>query len=199
MIIDPTTVPPNVNYRILVSSVVPRPIAFVSTVSPEGVYNLAPFSFFNVVCGDPPVVCFSPIWRNPPKDTIVNIRATGEFVVNIVSEEFAEKMNVCAGEYPSSVDEFKLSGLTPAPSDVVRAPRVQESHVNMECRLLQIVEVSDRPMGGSLVLGEVVRFHVDDAVISDFRIDADKLGAVGRMSGYDYARTRDRFSIVRPA
>jgi len=92
-----------------------------------------------------------------------------------------------------------VSGLTPAPSEVVRAPRVQESHVNMECRLLQIVEVSDRPMGGSLVLGEVVRFHVDDAVISDFRIDADKLGAVGRMSGYDYARTRDRFSIVRPA
>jgi len=92
-----------------------------------------------------------------------------------------------------------LSGLTPAPSEVVRAPRVQESHVNMECRLLQIVEVSARPMGGSLVLGEVVRFHVDDAVISDFRIDADKLAAVGRMSGYDYARTRDRFSLVRPA
>ena len=100
MIIDPTTVSANVNYRILVSSVVPRPIAFVSTVSPEGVYNLAPFSFFNVVCGDPPVVCFSPIWRNPPKDTIVNIRATGEFVVNIVSEEFADKMNVCAGRVP---------------------------------------------------------------------------------------------------
>ena len=198
MIIDPKTVPANVNYRILVGAVVPRPIAFVSTVSPEGVYNLAPFSFFNVVCGDPPVVCFSPIWRNPPKDTIVNIRANGEFVVNIVSEEFVEKMNVCSGEYPSDVDEFKLSGLTPVASEVVRPPRVQESHVSMECRLMQIVEVSARPMGGSLVLGEVVRFHVDDAVMSDFRIDADKLGAVGRMSGYDYARTRDRFALVRP-
>jgi flavin reductase (DIM6/NTAB) family NADH-FMN oxidoreductase RutF len=199
MIIDPTTVPANVNYRILVSAVVPRPIAFVSTVSAEGVYNLAPFSFFNVVCGDPPVVCFSPIWRNPPKDTITNIRATGEFVVNIVSESFAEKMNICAGEYPSSVDEFTLSGLTPVASHIIRAPRVQEAHVNMECRLMQIVEVSSRPMGGSLVLGEVVRFHVDDAVVSDFRIDADKLQAVGRMSGYDYVRTRDRFSLVRPA
>jgi flavin reductase (DIM6/NTAB) family NADH-FMN oxidoreductase RutF len=198
MIIDPKTVPANVNYRILVGAVVPRPIAFVSTVSLDGVPNLAPFSFFNVVCGDPPVVCFSPIWRNPPKDTIVNIRATGEFVVNIVSEEFAEKMNVCSGDYPSNVDEFEISGLTPAASDLVRPPRVQESHVNMECRLMQIVEVSTRPMGGSLVLGEVVRFHVDDAVIEDYRIDADKLRAVGRMSGYDYARTRDRFALVRP-
>jgi flavin reductase (DIM6/NTAB) family NADH-FMN oxidoreductase RutF len=199
MIIDPTTVAPQINYRILVGAVVPRPIAFVSTISPEGVRNLAPFSFFNVVCGDPPVVCFSPIWRNPPKDTIVNIRATGEFVVNIVSEDFADRMNICSGEYPSSVDEFSLSGLTPVESVVVRPPRVKESHVNMECRLMQIVDVSARPMGGSLVIGEVVRFHVDDAVIEDFRIDADKLGAVGRMSGSDYARTRDRFSLIRPA
>jgi flavin reductase (DIM6/NTAB) family NADH-FMN oxidoreductase RutF len=199
MIIDPTTVPPQINYRILVGAVVPRPIAFVSTISPEGVRNLAPFSFFNVVCGDPPVICFSPIWRNPPKDTIVNIRATGEFVVNIVSEDFADRMNICSGEYPSSVDEFSLSGLTPVESVVVRPPRVKESHVNMECRLMQIVDVSARPMGGSLVIGEVVRFHVDDAVIEDFKIDADKLGAVGRMSGSDYTRTRDRFSLVRPA
>jgi flavin reductase (DIM6/NTAB) family NADH-FMN oxidoreductase RutF len=199
MIIDPTTVPPQINYRILVGAVVPRPIAFVSTISPEGVRNLAPFSFFNVVCGDPPVICFSPIWRNPPKDTIVNIRATGEFVVNIVSEDFADRMNICSGEYPSSVDEFSLSGLTPVESVVVRPARVKESHVNMECRLMQIVDVSARPMGGSLVIGEVVRFHVDDAVIEDFRIDADKLGAVGRMSGSDYARTRDRFSLIRPA
>jgi flavin reductase (DIM6/NTAB) family NADH-FMN oxidoreductase RutF len=199
MIIDPTTVPPQINYRLLVGAVVPRPIAFVSTISPEGVRNLAPFSFFNVVCGDPPVICFSPIWRNPPKDTIVNIRATGEFVVNIVSEDFADRMNICSGEYPSSVDEFSLSGLTPVESVVVRPPRVKESHVNMECRLMQIVDVSARPMGGSLVIGEVVRFHVDDAVIEDFKIDADKLGAVGRMSGSDYARTRDRFSLVRPA
>jgi flavin reductase (DIM6/NTAB) family NADH-FMN oxidoreductase RutF len=199
MIIDPTTVPPQINYRILVGAVVPRPIAFVSTISPEGVRNLAPFSFFNVVCGDPPVICFSPIWRNPPKDTIVNIRATGEFVVNIVSEDFADRMNICSGEYPSNVDEFSMSGLTPVDSVVVRPPRVKESHVNMECRLMQIVDVSARPMGGSLVIGEVVRFHVDDAVIEDFRIDADKLGAVGRMSGSDYARTRDRFSLIRPA
>src|SRR6266849_5705477 len=142
MIIDPKTVPANVSYRVLVGSVVPRPIAFVSTASPEGVYNLAPFSFFNAVCGDPPVICFSPVWRNPPKDTLANIRASGEFVINIVSEEFAEKMNLCSGEYPPDVDEFKMSGLTPVPSDLIRPPRVAESHVNMECKLLQLIEIS---------------------------------------------------------
>jgi len=199
MIIDPKTVPANVSYRVLVGSVVPRPIAFVSTVSAAGVFNLAPFSFFNAVCGDPPVICFSPVWRHPPKDTLANIRASGEFVVNIVSEEFAEKMNLCSGEYPPDVDEFKMSGLTPVPSDLIRPPRVAESHVNMECKLLQLIEISAKPMGGNIVIGEVVRFHVDDAVIDEaYKIDADKLRAVGRMSGYDYARTRDRFALVRP-
>ena len=199
MIIDPKTVPANVSYRVLVGSVVPRPIAFVSTVSSAGVNNLAPFSFFNAVCGDPPVICFSPVWRNPPKDTLTNIRASGEFVVNIVSEEFAEKMNLCSGEYPPDVDEFAMSGLTPVASDLVGPPRVAESHVNMECRLLQLIEISAKPMGGNIVIGEVVRFHVDDGVIDQsYKIDADKLRAVGRMSGYDYARTRDRFALVRP-
>jgi flavin reductase (DIM6/NTAB) family NADH-FMN oxidoreductase RutF len=199
MIIDPKTVPANVSYRVLVGSVVPRPIAFVSTTSATGVNNLAPFSFFNAVCGDPPVICFSPVWRNPPKDTLVNIRASGEFVVNIVSEGFAEKMNVCSGDYPPDVDEFEMSGLTPVPSDLIRPPRVAESHVSMECRLLQIIEISAKPMGGNIVIGEVVRFHVDDGIIdSGYKIDADKLGAVGRMSGYDYTRTRDRFALVRP-
>jgi len=198
MIIDPTAVPPLTSYRILVGAVVPRPIAFVSTMSPLGVYNLAPFSFFNVVCGDPPIVAFSASSRTPPKDTLANIRASGEYVVNIVTEEIAGQMNLCAGEYPSDVDEFKVSGLTPVAGDVVRAPRVAESPVNMECRLVQIIDVSTRPLGASLVLGEVVRFHVDDAVLTDSRIDADKLRAVGRMAGYDYSRTRDRFSLVRP-
>jgi flavin reductase (DIM6/NTAB) family NADH-FMN oxidoreductase RutF len=198
MIIDPKAVPAVASYRILVSAVVPRPIAFVSTVSPAGVYNLAPFSFFNVVSAEPPIVCFSPMFREPRKDTLANIQATGEFVVNIVSEEFAEQMNLCAGEYPADVDEFKVSGLTPTASDVVRAPRVRESHVNMECRLREILEVSTRPLGGSLVLGEVVLFHIDDAMIDNYRLNADKLRAVGRMSGSEYSRTRDRFALVRP-
>jgi len=199
MIIDPRTVHPRVSYSVLAGAVVPRPIAFVSSLSPGGVVNLAPFSFFNAVCAEPPVVGFSVTVRTPPKDTVANIRATGEFVVNIVSEAFAAQMNLCAGEYPSEIDEFEVSGLTPAPSDLVRPPRVRESPVNMECRLLQIVEVSTMPRGASLILGEVVRFHVDDAVLSDGRIDHDKLLAVGRMSGQEYCRTRDRFAMVRPA
>jgi len=200
MIIDPKSVPATVSYRLLVGSVVPRPIAFVSTTSTGGVNNLAPFSFFNAVCGDPPVVLFCPVWREPMKDTLVNVRDTHEFVVNIVSESIVEQMNACSAEFPANVDEFAMSGLTPVPSDIVRAPRVAESPVSMECKLLQIVEISAQPMGGNIVIGEVVRFHVDDGIIdsSSYRIDAEKLQAVGRMSGFDYARTRDRFSLVRP-
>lgn len=199
MIVDPASTPPLACYKLLIGAVVPRPIGFISTLSATGQYNLAPFSFFNAICGDPPVVAFSTTFRVPPKDTLVNVQATGEFVVNIVSEEIAEQMNLCAGEYPFGVDEFKISGLTPVPSDLVRPPRVLESHVNMECKLMQIIEVSARPWGGTLVLGEVIRFHVDDAIVEDFRIDPDKLRAIGRMGGNTYARTRDRLEMIRPA
>jgi flavin reductase (DIM6/NTAB) family NADH-FMN oxidoreductase RutF len=128
----------------------------------------------------------------------VNIRAVKEFVVNIVSEDFADKMNVTSGEYPYGVSEFDKSGLTPVASDLVRPPRVKESHVNMECKLVQVLEVSNQPMGGTLILGEVVRFHVDDAIFEDFRIDPEKLAAVGRLAGNTYCRTTDRFELIRP-
>jgi flavin reductase (DIM6/NTAB) family NADH-FMN oxidoreductase RutF len=198
VIIDPAQTAPLNIYKLLVGAVVPRPIAFVSTISPEGVPNLAPFSFFTVASANPPVLCFTASFREPRKDTLVNIRATKEFVVNIVSEEFAAKMNVTSAEYPYGVSEFEMSGLTSAPSDVVRPPRVKESHVNMECRLLQTIEVSNQPMGGTLILGEVVRFHVEDAMVEEFRIDPEKLGAVGRMAGNTYCRTKDRFELIRP-
>ena len=196
--IDPAATPPLQLYKLLIGSVVPRPIAFVSTLSREAKPNLAPFSFFNAICGDPPTVCFSTSFREPRKDTYVNIQATGEFVVNMVSEEIAEKMNLCSGEYPYGANEFEISGLTPVPSDLVRPPRVRESHVNMECRLTQILDISARPYGGSLIIGEVIRFHVDDAIVDHFRIDADQLRAIGRMGGNEYSRTRDRFEMIRP-
>ena len=107
-------------------------------------------------------------------------------------------MNVCSGEYGYGVDEFELACLTAIPSDLVRPPRVKESHVNMECKLLQTIEVSNQRLGGTLILGEVVRFHVDDEIVEDFRIDAGKLAAVGRMAGNTYARTTDRFDMIRP-
>ncbi|HEY7390099.1 MAG TPA: flavin reductase family protein [Bryobacteraceae bacterium] len=196
--IDPAAQPPQNNYKLLIGSVVPRPIAFVSTVSPNGVRNLAPFSFFNAVCGNPPVVLFASGVRHPPKDTLANVRETGEFVVNIVTEEIAERMNLTSGEYPAAVDEFEVSKLTPVPSDLVKPPCVLESPVNMECKLLQIVEVSTNVLGGSLVIGEVIRFHIDPAITSNFRIDAEKLRAIGRMGGNEYTRTRCRFEMIRP-
>lgn len=204
MIVDPATAPFPISYKLLIGSIVPRPIAFISTISAEGGFNLAPFSFFTAICGEPPVVCFASGNRVPSKntlptkDTLANVRATGEFVVNIVSEEIAEQMNACSGDYPAEVDEFAVSGLTPVASDLVRPPRVRESHINMECKLMQIVEVGSRDRGGSLVIGEVIRFHIDDAIINNFRIDAEKLRAVGRMGGNEYARTRDRFEMRRP-
>ena len=199
MIIDPASTPSLSIYKLMVGSIVPRPIAFVSTLSAGGIRNLAPFSFFNGVCAEPPVICFSVSARTPGKDTLANVRETGEFVVNIVSEEIAEQMNLCAGEYPADVDEFEVSGLTAEPSDLVRPPRVRESPVSMECKLRQIVEVSNLPRGASLVLGEVLRFHVEDAIFHDFRIDPDGLRAVGRMGGNVYTRTRDRFEMIRPS
>lgn len=203
MIIDPAGKDPFDVYRLLSGAVVPRPIAFVSTLSSQGVRNLAPFSFFTVISANPPMICFCPMIRGgerPKKDTLVNIEATGEFVVNIVSEDFAAKMNVCSGEYPPEVDEFELSGLTPVPSQVVKPACVKESRVNMECKLHQIVHVSPNFLGGSLVIGEVLRFHVQDSMINQIcEIDADQLNAIGRMAGPVFVRTKDRFEMVRPA
>jgi flavin reductase (DIM6/NTAB) family NADH-FMN oxidoreductase RutF len=201
MIVDPAGTDPRNIYKLMIGVIVPRPIAFVSTLSADGIPNLAPFSYFTGISANPPVVCFSPMRRGSDggrKDTLNNIEATKEFVVNIVSEEFAEKMNLCSQEFPPQVDEFQVSGLTPVPSDLVKPSRVAESHVNMECRLLQVVHVSAKPLGGSIVLGEVVRFHVDGALFDDFRIDPDKLRAFGRMGGSTYARTTDRFEMRRP-
>jgi len=188
-------------YKLMVGAIVPRPIAFVSTISSKGIRNLAPFSFFTGISANPPVICFCPMIRGSDggrKDTLRNIEAVKEFVVNIVSEEFAEQMNACSAEFPPDVDEFEVSGLTPVASDLVKPPRVKESHINMECRLVQIVDVSAKPLGGSLVIGEVLRFHVDDALFDNYKIDPDKLQAIGRMGGPTYTRTTDRFDMIRP-
>lgn len=201
LIIDPQSTEPANIYKLLIGAIVPRPIAFVSTVSTQGIRNLAAFSFFTAISANPPAICFSPMVRgsdSAQKDTLRNVAATREFVVNIVSEDFAAKMNLTAPEFPPEIDEFVVSGLTPTPSDLVRAPRVAESRVSMECKLIEIVSVSAKPLGGSLVIGEVIRFHVDDSVMQNFRIDPDKLQAVGRMAGNSYVRTTDRFEMVRP-
>lgn len=202
---NPAEHAPQEMYKLLVGAVVPRPIAFVSSADAHGVRNLAPFSFFTVVSANPPVVCFCPMIRGAvpegltsTKDTLRNIIATKEFVVNIVSNEFVEKMNACSADLSPDVDEFTVSGLTPLASELIRPPRVAESHVQMECRLLQTVNISAEPLGGSLVLGQVMRFHVRESLLDNFRIDPAKLNAVGRMAGATYARTTDRFELERP-
>ncbi|MBC7927256.1 MAG: flavin reductase family protein [Bryobacteraceae bacterium] len=201
MTIDPESAGPLNSYKLLVGMIVPRPIAFVSSQDERGVRNLAPFSFFTAVSANPPVIAFSPMVRGNDgarKDTLHNVETTGEFVVNIVSEDFVVAMNQTSADYPPDVDEFEMSGLTPIPSELVKPPRVAQARASMECRLLQIVHVSPNPLGGSIVMGEVLRFHVADELFSDFRIDPDKLKAVGRMAGATYARTTDRFDLERP-
>jgi flavin reductase (DIM6/NTAB) family NADH-FMN oxidoreductase RutF len=202
MFIDPASSAPRDVYRLMTALIVPRPIAFVSTLDPLGGRNLAPFSFFTGVSADPPVICFSPIVRGRDgavKDTLRNIEATGEFVTNIVSEDFKEQMNACSADVPPEVDEFVLSGLTALASDLVKPPRVAEARASMECRLLQVVHISGKPLGGSIVVGEVVRFHVEDALFDNFTVDPDLLRPIGRLGGPLYARTTDRFVLERPA
>ncbi len=188
-------------YKLMIGMVVPRPIAFVSSLDEQGVRNLAPFSYFMACTADPPVVCFVSGYRrtdHPCKDTLRNIVATKEFVVNIVSEEFADRMNLTAAEVAPEIDEFELSGLTPVPSELIRPPRVGESHAHMECRLRQLLPIGEAPGGGTVIFGDVLRFHVDEKIIHGYKIDPDKLNAIGRMGGPTYVRTRDRFEMERP-
>ncbi len=186
--------------RVLTGVVVPRPIAFVSTVSPDGVVNLAPYSFFNAVSYDPPTIVFSSSRSAgyKSKDTLRNIEETGEFVVNIVVDPIAEAMNKTSAEFPEDVDEFEIAGLTQKPSEIVRPPGVAESPVQMECKLEQVVPIGSLDHGHGLVIGTILLMHVRDDVIEGHRINQEKLMATGRMAGNMYCHTGDRFEMVRP-
>ncbi|MCH8894258.1 MAG: flavin reductase family protein [Chloroflexi bacterium] len=196
MIIDP------LNFegfnRVLTGVIVPRPIAFVSTVSADGVVNLAPYSFFNAVSYTTVVFSSSRNVGNKSKDTLRNIEETGEFVVNIVVDPIAEAMNATAAEYPEDVDEFEIAGLTHAPSQIVKAPRVAESPVNIECKLDQVVKIGSGEHEHGLVIGTILLMHVRDDIIDGHRINQERLMATGRMAGNMYCRTSDRFEMVRP-
>lgn len=203
--IDPAEHQQREIYKLMTGIIVPRPIALVSTVDAEGNANLAPFSFFAGVGSAPPTVLFCPVLRagggahgGERKDTLRNVEATREFVINVVSESISSQANDSAAEVGPEVDEFKLSGLTPLASELVKAPRVAESPAQMECRLLQVIYTGDKPASGVIVLGEVVRFHVREALFENFRVDAAGLDAVGRMAGNTWVRTRDRIELVRP-
>lgn len=188
-------------YRLLIGSVVPRPIGWVSTVSADDVGNLAPFSFFMAATGSPPTVVLSTGFRDgEPKDTLRNVMDVPEFVLNVVSEDVQEAMNATSEEFPADVDELAAAGLTAVPSSRVRPVRVAEAPINMECRVVQLVPVGDPKAGSTLIIGEVLAWHVRDDVFDAerMRIKLDELRAIGRMAGDGYTRTREQFEMIRP-
>ena len=201
MIFDPTDKSISETHKLMIGSIVPRPIAFVSTQSNNGENNVAPFSYFNGVCSKPPTIMFAPArrgWDGEEKDTLINIRDTEEFVVNIVSESFAERMVMCSTDFDSDVDEFDVSKLTPVASQKVSPPRVGESKVSFECKLNQIIEIGDGTAGsGFVVIGAIILFHIDDDVYDNGRILLDKLQPLGRLAGNWYTRTTDTLEIIR--
>jgi flavin reductase (DIM6/NTAB) family NADH-FMN oxidoreductase RutF len=202
MEIAPDSLPRASIYKILTGAVVPRPIGWISTIDNSGNPNLAPFSFFNVVCPKPPTVLFCPLIRGTdenPKDTLNNIKATGEFVVNIVTEELASAMVATSVEIAADVNEFELTGLETAPSVEVRPPRVAKSPIHFECKLTQIVEIGNKAGGGSVVIGEIVHLHVDERVLfGEDKIDLTALKPIGRLAGSAYVRVTDLFEMERP-
>jgi flavin reductase (DIM6/NTAB) family NADH-FMN oxidoreductase RutF len=211
MLLDPASLAPADRYKLLIGAVVPRPIAFVSTVSAAGKLNLAPFSFFNAVGSDPMLMLFCP--ANKPdgsmKDSLRNAaragelepaEGTGEFVVNIASEAYSKLVAAAAEPLPFGESEFDLTGLTPAPSVKVRPARVAQSPISFECRTTQVIRTNPGvPAGGNVVIGEVVAIHAVDGLVNErFHVDPDRLRAIGRMGGIGYVRTRPEGRFEMP-
>jgi len=190
---DPAAMAPADAYHLLNAVVVPRPIGWVSTLSERGVANLAPHSYFNVLAADPPTVFFS---SSGVKDSLRNARHTGDFVVNVVGEALAEAMNLTSADFPPDESEFAAAGLTPVPSDLVKAPRLLEAPASLECRVTQIIEIGRGP--NHVVIGEVVRFHVAEAALVNGRVDVSRFRPLGRLSGSGYVYSREFLSMPRP-
>jgi flavin reductase (DIM6/NTAB) family NADH-FMN oxidoreductase RutF len=201
MEVSPDTLEWRDAYKLLIGSILPRPIAFVTTMDESGIINAAPFSFFTAICADPMLICFSPMRRGSDgakKDTLVNIEKTRQFVINIVSEDMAEQMNNCAVEFPPEVDELEVTGLTQEPSLKVKVPRIKESLVHLECELYQVLDFGDSAGAGSLVIGKVLNVHVEDELVQNGRIDTTKLQPIGRMAGNTYTNPLGKtFDIFR--
>ncbi|WP_263322205.1 flavin reductase family protein [Endozoicomonas sp. Mp262] len=200
MHINPDTVSAKDIYKLLTSTVTPRPIAWVSTINQKGGVNLAPFSFFNIVSVAPPVLGFSPLLdgNGQRKDTLNNIESTGEFVVNIVGPDTLQQMNQTSASYASDINEMAEVGLTEMASCRVSPPSVKEALVHFECTLHDIVPFGDDPLAGSLILGSICHIHLDDTVYDGNYVDVTVLDTVGRMEGSCYTRTRDRLELKRP-
>jgi flavin reductase (DIM6/NTAB) family NADH-FMN oxidoreductase RutF len=187
---DLTQLPWEDAYKFLIGSVIPRPIAWVSTTSSDGINNIAPFSFFNGFAAKPLILAFAPMASDdrPQKDTLANIRALGEFVINIATESTLTQMDSTGRPWAPEIDEFEVAGLTAAPSKVVKPPRIAESPISFECTLFSLVPLGDGEGSGTLVLGRAVHLHIDDAILRNGRIDPERLQPVARMGGPLYAR-----------
>ncbi|GKU77560.1 flavin reductase family protein [Paenibacillus sp. L3-i20] len=200
--IDPKNQDVKENYKLLIGSVIPRPIAFVSTLSEDGVLNAAPFSFFNIVTADPPMIAVSVQRRNgEQKDTARNAISRGQFVAHIADEHYIEAINETAASLPPDVSEVQLAGLTAVASTNIEVPGIAEARIRMECVLEQAL-----PLGGTdgspscdLLIGRVVQFHIDDALYNNGRIDANGLQPVSRLAGNDYAKLGQQFTVIRPS
>ncbi|MCB1684652.1 MAG: flavin reductase family protein [Pseudomonadales bacterium] len=182
--------------------IAPRPIGWICSLSATGQVNLAPFSYFNAVSADPPLVVFAPNEKTGggPKDTLANVRSTGEFTASIVSESLARAMNETSREVDHGVNEFELAGLTSAPSRLVNAPFVAEARAALECEVWDIIALPSKPggRGSHLVIGTVVGIHINDSLIKDGRIDTPALAPVARLGYFDYCVVRELFELKRP-
>ncbi|WP_216830964.1 flavin reductase family protein [Alkalihalobacterium elongatum] len=199
--IDPKSQSRKENYQILSSAVIPRPIAFVTSQNEEGVVNAAPFSFFNVITAEPPLISISVGRRNGEtvKDTGRNILKGKEFVVHLVDEAIVDQMNQTSAEYPSNVSEVKETGLTLTESKVVRVPSIKEAKIRMECSLHQAIALgTEEEASCDLLIGEVVMFHLADDIFADGKVSANASQLVSRLGGAEYARLTDVFSLQRP-
>ena len=201
MHLDFTSLAPRDAYKWMVTTILPRPIAWVSTISADGKTNLAPFSFFQGICANPPTLMFVPVnnRQGGKKDTVRNIEAVPEFVVNLVSHALAEEMNATSALLPYGESEFEKFGVASAPSDHVRPPRVAAAPVAFECRLDRIVHFGEGPLAANVIFGRILAAHISDDVLgADGKPDSRKLDLVGRLGGEDYTTTRDVFSLIRP-
>jgi flavin reductase (DIM6/NTAB) family NADH-FMN oxidoreductase RutF len=200
MLFDPNQLEPSAVYKLMTGSIIPRPIGWIATVSEDGINNLAPFSYFNAVGEDPPHVMFSVNRANHTnKDTLNNVLATKQFVVNMVTESTVEQMNTTAQAVPATVDEFELAGVTPIPSEKVKPMRVKESPVQFECELVHHYFLEDHKNGGScIIIGRIVMMHFDDNVLLDnYKINLETYKPVARLAGANYAKLGELFSIKR--
>lgn len=197
---DPNDLEHSAVYKLLTGSVIPRPIGWISTVDENGINNLAPFSYFNAVGEDPPHVMFSTVrGNNTNKDTLNNVLANGQFVVNMVTEELTEQMNTTSQAVLSEVDEFELAGLTPIPSIKIKPMRVKESKVTFECELVHHYFLENHKNGGAcIVIGRIVMMHFEEDVLLDnYKINLENYRPIARLAGSNYSKLGEIFSVKR--